>query len=76
MLIPAVRGDQEKIKQITDAARSYGISEGQALFVAGRRKVSDEEYAQQEARLRMGMTPDPFDIDESIEQYKRLTNGS
>ena len=76
MLIPSERGDQEKIKQITDAARSYGITEGEAVFVPGRRRVSDEEYSQQEARLKMGLTPDPFDIDESIEQYKRLTNGS
>lgn len=76
MLIPAERGDVEKIKMITDAARSYGITEGEPFFVAGRRKVTDDEYREQETRLKLGLTPDPFDIDESIEQYKRLTNGS
>lgn len=75
MLIPSVYGDPIKIKMLTEAARSYGVIEGAPKFLPGRRKVSDEEYAEQEARLKAGLTPDPWDIGEGLDLYRKLTNG-
>ena len=72
MLIPAVFGDAEKIKILTEAAEGYGVTEGAPKFLPGRRKVSDEEYAAQEARLHAGLTPDPWDLGEGLDAAKRM----
>ena len=42
--------------------RSYGIYEGQPVFLEGRRKIDDEEFQYQQQRLKWGLTPDPLDI--------------
>lgn len=76
MLIPSVKGDVAKINALTAAARSYGVNEGGPKFLAGRRKVTDDEYAEQEARLRMGLTPDPWDIGEGMDYLRKMKNGS
>ena len=72
MLITAVFGDAEKIKILTEAAQGYGVNEGGPKFLQGRRKVSDEEYAAQEARLHAGLTPDPWDLGEGLDAAKRM----
>jgi len=72
MLIPAVFGDAEKIKILKEAAEGYGVTEGAPKFLPGRRKVSDEEYAAQEARLHAGLTPDPWDLGEGLDAAKRM----
>jgi hypothetical protein len=72
MLIPAVFGDAEKIKILKEAAEGYGVTEGEPKFLPGRRKVSDEEYAAQEARLHAGLTPDPWDLGEGLDAAKRM----
>ena len=72
MLIPAVFADAEKIKILTEAAQGYGVTEGGPKFLPGRRKVSDEEYAAQEARLHAGLTPDPWDLGEGLDAAKRM----
>ena len=71
-LIPAVFGDAEKIKILKEAAEGYGVTEGAPKFLPGRRKVSDEEYAAQEARLHAGLTPDPWDLGEGLDAAKRM----
>lgn len=60
--IPSVKGDREKISLLEKAIRSYGITEGRAVFLAGRRRVTDEEYEEQKARQRAGLVPDPYDV--------------
>jgi hypothetical protein len=60
--INAIRGDQKRIDNITAAAKSLGITEGEAVFLSGPYKVSDEEYEYQKSRLAMGITPDPLDL--------------
>lgn len=59
--IPARRGDKEKIKILTEAARSYGIEEGKPVFLSGHRRVTDEEYEYQKQRLEWGLIPDELD---------------
>lgn len=60
--IAAKEGDLSKIVELQRAVRHYGITEGGPLFLPGRRKVTDEEYAEQIARMEMGLTPDPYDV--------------
>lgn len=60
--IAAKEGDLRKIIELQKVVRHYGITEGRPMFLPGRRKVSDDEYAEQLARLNMGLTPDPYDV--------------
>jgi len=75
MLIPSVKGDIVKVQALRNAAKSYGVTEGKPKFLAGRRKVTDEEYEEQRQRLNAGLTPDPWDIGEAIDAYRRMKNG-
>lgn len=71
--IPSIKGDQSKIKALADAVKSFGITEGTAVFLAGRRRVTDEEYEEQRLRAKFGLTPDPYDVAATKEElrYKR-----
>jgi hypothetical protein len=70
MYIKAKKGDQRRINQLRDAARSYGVTEGKPHFLAGHRPVTDEEYEEQVERLHEGYQPDPYDIPTMIQEYK------
>lgn len=70
MLIRGRRGDVMLIGKITDAARSYGITEGRPVFLAGHRPVSEEEYQEQRARLHMGLVPDTKDYHSQLDDLK------
>lgn len=74
--IPARRGDKEKLKLLKDAVRSFGIEEGRPVFLAGHRRVTDEEYEYQKQRLEWGLVPDEMDYgaarDELINKQKGL----
>ena len=59
--IPAKQGDQEKIKLLRDAVKSFGINEGRPVFLAGNRRVTDEEYEDQKQRQEWGLIPDELD---------------
>jgi hypothetical protein len=60
--ITAKKGNQSKINLLADAVKAHGIYEGQPKFLAGRRKIDDEEFQHQKQRLEWGLTPDPLDI--------------
>lgn len=74
--IPARRGDKEKLKLLKDAVRSFGIEEGRPVFMAGHRRVTDEEYEYQKQRLEWGLIPDEMDYgaarDELMNKQKGL----
>lgn len=74
--IPARRGDKEKLKLLKDAVRSFGIEEGRPIFLAGHRRVTDEEYEYQKQRLEWGLIPDEMDYgaarDELMNKQKGL----
>ena len=68
--VPARKGDLKQIMNLTNAVRYYGINEGEAVFLAGRRRVSDEEYSEQVERQKAGLTPDPFDIPALMDEIR------
>jgi len=50
--IPAVRGDLTKIAELKQAAQYYGDDgEGEAVFVPGLTRVTEEEYSEQMDRF-------------------------
>jgi len=60
--VTSMKGNRSKIDALAREVRSYGIYEGSPKFLAGRRKIDDEEYEYQKQRLRLGLVPDPLDI--------------
>lgn len=68
--IASLRGDLSRMKRLQDAVNSYGIFEGAPEFISGARKISDEEYEKQVARLENGELPDEYDIPALIEEMK------
>lgn len=70
MLITAKKGDRKRIAQLADAAKAHGVTEGQAVFLSGKRPVSDEEYEEQRQRMLFGLTPDPMDNYARLDELK------
>jgi hypothetical protein len=68
--VAAFKGDSVKINMLTDAVRHYGITEGRPLFLAGHRRVTDEEHEEQKQRLKWGLIPDPYDAPAYAEEMK------
>lgn len=68
-------GNKERISLLAKAVRSYGIEDGQPKFLAGRRKIDDEEYELQQQRLKWGLVPDPLDIGVYKDEIKKLKGG-
>lgn len=62
MSIAAFRGDLSAISKIRAAARHYGFEDGEAVFLEGARKITDEELQEQIYRMNQGLVPDPYDI--------------
>lgn len=61
--IESMRGDISKISQLKDAARYYGDpGDGEAVFVPGLTRVSDEEYSEQVDRMNQGLIPSMNDL--------------
>lgn len=65
--IQAKFGDLKRISELTSAVRALGIREGSPLFLSGHRKVSDEEYENQQERLKSGLIPDDHDLPAILE---------
>ena len=55
--IPSMRYDLEKIKHIGEAARYYGQTEGQPVFLAGVGRVTEETAREDIDRMAEGLTP-------------------
>jgi hypothetical protein len=72
--VSAFKGDQNRINALTEAIKGYGIHSGQAVFLSGQRQINDEEYEEQQQRLKWGLTPDPLDIGEYKDSLKNLRN--
>lgn len=69
-----LKGNKSKISALAEVVRSYGITEGQPLFLSGRRKIDDEEFEYQQSRLNLGLVPDPLDIGSYKDEMKKLGN--
>jgi hypothetical protein len=72
MNIPARLGDLEAISKITKAAAYYGFPEGKAVFRAGQRRVTDEEYSEQLDRMKEGYIPSETDLGAWYEAAKGI----
>ena len=61
--IPAVRGDISKIAELKNAAKYYGDDgEGEAVFVPGLTRISEEEHSVQLDRMKQGLIPSMNDL--------------
>ena len=61
--IESMRGDLSKISQLKDAAKYYGDpGDGDAVFVPGLTRVTDEEYSEQLDRMQQGLIPSMNDL--------------
>lgn len=72
--INSVVGDREKIEALRKVAAHYGYGDGKPVFWSGQRKVTDEEFEEQEERGRSGLVPDPYDIAAIQEQVNASRN--
>lgn len=71
--VQAFKNDQKKIAMLSEVVKGYGILEGKAVFLSGRRKINDEEYEYQKQRLAWGLVPDELDIGVFKEDNKRVS---
>lgn len=53
--IPAERGDITKMAEIRKAASYYGEPDGQAVFIPGIGRVTEEEYQEDKYRMENGL---------------------
>ena len=67
LCVAAKQHDLTKIEALKRVAhywiKNMGVEPcGNAVFQAGRRMITDEEYEEQEMRARAGLVPDPYDV--------------
>lgn len=73
--IPSMRGDISKIAELRKAAAHYGQPEGEPWFYAGIKRATDEEFSEQQDRLKSGLIPNlndlgsVYDAQKGIKQY-------
>lgn len=60
--IESMINDVAKIKELTEAAAYYGQPEGKPVFFSNVRKISDEEYSEQQDRMAQGLIPSANDL--------------
>jgi hypothetical protein len=60
--IPSMRGDLSKIAELRKAAAYYGEPSGDAWFYAGIKRATDEEFSEQQERLKSGLIPNLNDL--------------
>lgn len=70
LCIPSLKGDIRQMKKLKRAAQEYGVDEGQPIFFAGHRQVTDEELAEQRSRADLGLVPDSQDLPAMMEFIK------
>jgi len=75
--IPSEKYDLSKIAIIRKSAAYYGYPEGEARFLSGRRRVTEEEYQEQKGRMAEGKTPDIYDAPALLDELaEREQNGA
>jgi hypothetical protein len=60
--IASHKGNKANMAALAAEVASFGIDVGQPKFLSNRRKIDDEQFEYQKARLEQGLIPDPFDI--------------
>ena len=72
--VTSKKGNRDRMDAIAREVRSYGIYEGNPLFLSARRKIDDEEFEYQKQRLNWGLVPDPLDIGNYKDEVKKYGN--
>ena len=72
--VTSKKGNRSRMDALSREVKSYGIYEGQPLFLSARRKIDDEEFLYQSQRLNLGLVPDPLDIGNYKDEMKKLGN--
>ena len=61
--IESMRNDVAKITELKNAAKHYGDEgDGEAVFVPGLTRITDEEHSVQKDRMRQGLIPSMNDL--------------
>lgn len=61
--IPSMKGDVNQIAKLKQAAIYHGDEgDGQAVFVPGLTRISEEEYSEQVDRMKNGLIPSMNDL--------------
>jgi hypothetical protein len=61
--IPSMKGDIAQIAKLKEAAIYHGDpGDGNAIFVPGLTRISDEEYSEQLDRMKNGLIPSMNDL--------------
>lgn len=61
--IPSMKGDISQITKLKQAAMHHGDpGDGQAVFVPGLTRITDEEYSEQLDRMKNGLIPSMNDL--------------
>jgi hypothetical protein len=61
--IESVRGDINQIAKLKSAAKYYGDDgEGEAVFIPGLTRISEEEHSEQLDRMKQGLIPSMNDL--------------
>lgn len=61
--IESMRGDINQIVKLKNAAKYYGDEgDGEAVFVPGLTRISDEEHSEQMDRMKQGLIPSKNDL--------------
>jgi hypothetical protein len=55
--VPSVKYDIQKMKALSDAAAYYGQPQGEAVFLAGTGRATDDQYREDIERMASGYTP-------------------
>ena len=76
--IESMRGDISKIAELKNAAKHFGdAGDGEAVFVAGLTRITDEEHSEQMDRLKQGLIPSMNDLgawhaaQQTVDKYGR-----
>jgi len=70
--IDSMKGDESRIALLRNEATWLGQPDGQAVFFANVRKVSDEEYSEQIDRMAQGYIPSETDLGAMVDAKKTL----
>lgn len=68
--IDSMKGDESRIALLRNEAAWLGQPDGQAVFFANVRKVSDEEYSEQIDRMAQGYIPSETDLGALVDAKK------
>lgn len=73
LMVASTEGNQSRMDAMRNAVKEFGITEGKPYFMSGVRPVTEEEYEEQKARLKWGLTPDPLDVAAINEDRKHVS---